>query len=235
MNMVVDIIVSVALYKPLGIAGLVIGTAVANAVMTALQLHRLRIGFNGRLEGGQTLMITARILVASAIMAAVALGRVDGARQRCSARSLLGQIVSVGLARRGRRSRSTRRLVLVMRIPEARQIEGLVRGACAGSRLYQRHFGARGFAGRRRASRHDRRSHSTPQDLRHLRHSSLPRLPGRAVEGRVTRPASERPGQWRAPAGRSRFADPALAGGYGGLRPEAAATRRPGARRRSYP
>ena len=52
MNIVVDIIVSVALYKPLGIAGLVIGTVVANAVMTALQLHRLRIGFNGRLEGG---------------------------------------------------------------------------------------------------------------------------------------------------------------------------------------
>ena len=74
MNMVVDVIVSLALYKPLGIAGLVIGTAVANVVMTALQLHRLRIGFNGRLEGPQTLMITARILLASALMAAVAVG-----------------------------------------------------------------------------------------------------------------------------------------------------------------
>ena len=42
--------------------------------MTALQLHRLRTGFNGRLEGAQTLMITVRILVASAIMAAVAWG-----------------------------------------------------------------------------------------------------------------------------------------------------------------
>ena len=37
-NMIVDIIVSIALYKPLGIAGLVIGTAAANAVMTALQI-----------------------------------------------------------------------------------------------------------------------------------------------------------------------------------------------------
>ena len=62
MNIVVDIIVSIALYKPLGIAGLVIGTVAANAVMTALQLQRLRIGFNGRLEGAQTTMITARIL-----------------------------------------------------------------------------------------------------------------------------------------------------------------------------
>src|ERR1019366_1413338 len=71
-NIVVDIIVSVGLYKPLGIAGLGIGTAVANAVMTALQLHRLRIGFNGRLEGGQTTMITARIAIASALLAGVA-------------------------------------------------------------------------------------------------------------------------------------------------------------------
>ena len=74
LNMIVDIIVSLALYKPLGIAGLVIGTAAANAVMTGLQLYRLRIGFNGRLEGAQTLMITIRILAATVIMAALARG-----------------------------------------------------------------------------------------------------------------------------------------------------------------
>ena len=96
-NMVVDIIVSIALYKPLGIAGLVIGTAAANAVMTALQLRRLRIGFNGRLEGPQTVMITARILVASA------LHRRDRTLDLGACSSLLGascpaQIVSVGAA-----------------------------------------------------------------------------------------------------------------------------------------
>ena len=37
-----------------------IGTAIANVVMTWLQLERLRIGFNGRLEGAQTLMITGQ-------------------------------------------------------------------------------------------------------------------------------------------------------------------------------
>ncbi len=63
LNIVVDIIVSIGLYKPLGIAGLIIGTVAANAVMAALQFYRLRIGFNGRLEGAQTTMITARILV----------------------------------------------------------------------------------------------------------------------------------------------------------------------------
>src|SRR6185437_7379665 len=94
--MVVDAIVSIALYKPLGIAGLVIGTAAANVVMTALQLHRLRIGLNGYLEGGQTLMITMRILVATVIMAAVARGLwvlLDSGLGD----SLPAQIVSVGL------------------------------------------------------------------------------------------------------------------------------------------
>ncbi len=38
MNIVVDIIVSLALYRPLGIAGLIIGTLAANVVMTALQM-----------------------------------------------------------------------------------------------------------------------------------------------------------------------------------------------------
>ena len=85
MNIVVDIVVSVGLYKPLGIAGLVIGTAAANIVMTALQLRRLRAGFNGRLEGRQTTMITARIAVASALLAGVVVGRLVRARPRCSA------------------------------------------------------------------------------------------------------------------------------------------------------
>ncbi len=95
-NMVVDIIVSVALYKPLGIAGLVIGTAVANILMAYLQFRRLRIGFNGRLEEHQTLMITARIVVAAAVTAAIArvlwvlLNGVLGT-------SFLGQLLSVGI------------------------------------------------------------------------------------------------------------------------------------------
>ena len=97
MNIVVDIVVSVGLYKPLGIAGLVIGTVVANAVMTALQLHRLRIGFNGRLEGAQTTMITARIAVASALLAGVS-WVVWYALDAVLGQSLAAQIVSVGAA-----------------------------------------------------------------------------------------------------------------------------------------
>ncbi len=125
MNIVVDVIVSIGLYKPLGIAGLIIGTVVANAVMAALQFYRLRIGFNGRLEGAQTTMITARILLASALMAGVswvvwwALHALFGA-------SLAAQIVSVGAA--GLAGLLVyMRAVLTMRVPEAHQVSRLIR------------------------------------------------------------------------------------------------------------
>jgi putative peptidoglycan lipid II flippase len=125
MNIVVDIIVSIALYKPLGIAGLIIGTIVANIVMTGLQTYRLRVGLNGRLEGAQTLMITARIMVASAVLAGVSwvvwklLDELLGA-------SLPAEIVSVGGAAAAGLLVYVR-AVLIMRIPEAHQVNELIR------------------------------------------------------------------------------------------------------------
>jgi putative peptidoglycan lipid II flippase len=133
LNMIVDIIVSLALYRPLGIAGLVIGTAVANAVMTALQYHRLRVGMNGRLEGAQTVMITARILAASVVMAAVARG-VWAVADSVVGRSLVGELISVGLALSIAVALYAK-LVLTMRIPEARQIEELVMGRLRGREI----------------------------------------------------------------------------------------------------
>jgi len=124
MNMVVDIIVSVALYKPLGIAGLVIGTAVANAVMTWLQFRRLALGFNRRLEGQQTLMITVRVLAASAVMAALT-WLVWSLLDSLLGQSTVAQIITVGLAIAAGGALYAR-LVLTMRVPEARQIEALV-------------------------------------------------------------------------------------------------------------
>jgi putative peptidoglycan lipid II flippase len=124
-NIVVDIIVSVALYKPLGIAGLIIGTVVANAVMTALQLQRLRVGFNGRLEGTQTTMITARILLASALLAGVSWA-VWKLLHEILGVSLAAQIVSVGGAAAAGLFVYAR-AVLAMRIPEAHQVSRLVR------------------------------------------------------------------------------------------------------------
>jgi putative peptidoglycan lipid II flippase len=125
LNMIVDIIVSIGLYKPFGIAGLIIGTVAANAVMAALQFHRLRIGFNGRLEGSQTLMITARILLASALLAGVSWA-VWFALDSLLGRSLVAQIVSVGAA--GLAGLLVyMRAVLRMHVPEAHQVNRLIR------------------------------------------------------------------------------------------------------------
>jgi putative peptidoglycan lipid II flippase len=125
MNIVVDIVVSIGLYKPLGIAGLIIGTVTANAVMTALQAHRLRIGFDGRLDGRQTTMITARIVAASALLAAVSwvVWRVLDALLGVS---LPAQILSVGAAA-GAGLFVYARAVLAMRVPEADQVSRLIR------------------------------------------------------------------------------------------------------------
>ncbi len=124
MNIAVDIVVSVALYKPLGIAGLVIGTFIANALMTGLQLRRLRTGFNNRLEGRQTTMITARIAVASVLLAATS-WIVWYGLDHALGRSLPAQLVSVGVAAAAG-GFVYMRAVLRMGIPEARQVRGLV-------------------------------------------------------------------------------------------------------------
>jgi putative peptidoglycan lipid II flippase len=123
-NMVVDIIISVALYKPFGIGGLVVGTAVANAVMTWLQLRRLKVGFNGRLEGQETVMITARVIVASVLLA-VASGLVWLLVDAILGRSLVAQIVSLGAAGAAG-IWIYLRAVLAMRIPEAEQVRRMI-------------------------------------------------------------------------------------------------------------
>jgi putative peptidoglycan lipid II flippase len=126
MNMIVDIIVSVALYRPLGIAGLVIGTALANIVMTWLLLRRLKIGFNGRLELGKTTMITIRILIASVLMAILA-RLVWWGLDTVVGQSTIGQIISVGgavVVAGGFYAWA----VIRMRIHEAHQIARMIRG-----------------------------------------------------------------------------------------------------------
>jgi putative peptidoglycan lipid II flippase len=124
-NIIVDIVVSIGLYKPLGIAGLIIGTVAANAVMTALQLKRLRAGFNGRLEGAQTTMITARITLASALLAGVSWG-VWKLLETALGVSLPAQVASIGGAAAAGLFVYVR-AVLAMRIPEAHQVSRLVR------------------------------------------------------------------------------------------------------------
>jgi putative peptidoglycan lipid II flippase len=125
-NMTVDIIVSVALYKPLGIAGLVIGTAAANIVMVYLQARRLRIGFNGRLDLPQTVMITARIVIV-AIPTGVIARLVWDLVNSLAGASLFGQIISVGFAIAAAAGFYIW-AISHMRIPEWQQIESMLMG-----------------------------------------------------------------------------------------------------------
>src|SRR3954470_2600535 len=125
-NLVVNALISLALYKPFGIAGLVIGTAVASAGMTFSQAFYLRRELHGRLEGGRTLMAVARMSIASAVLGIASYGT-WWVLDQALGRSILAQLLAVaGSAVAGFVVYSA--LVLAMRIPEAHRIEQVVAG-----------------------------------------------------------------------------------------------------------
>lgn len=125
-NMVVDVIVSVALYKPFGIAGLVVGTAAGSIGMAAGQTWRLRKLLDGDLEGGRTLRTVIQIGIASALLGAVSFGVWWGLDDLLG-RSLPAQIVSVGTAL-ALGIAVYAAAVLAMRVEEALQIRQLIAG-----------------------------------------------------------------------------------------------------------
>jgi putative peptidoglycan lipid II flippase len=125
-NMLLNAAVSVALYKPFGIPGLVFGTVVGNVAMTIGQTWRLRDLLEGSLEGRRTLTAVLQIVVASALLGLVAFGVWWGLDDLLG-RSLPAQIVSVGTALATSVAVYVA-AVLAMGIPEARQIQALIAG-----------------------------------------------------------------------------------------------------------
>ena len=126
LNLGVNVAVSVALYKPFGIPGIVVGTAASSAAMTFAQIHYLRRELHGRLEGRRTAVDVAKMLVASALLGAVSYGTWK-VLDEALGRGLLGQILSVG----GGLTLGAVVYALtvhLLRIPEARQIERLLAG-----------------------------------------------------------------------------------------------------------
>jgi putative peptidoglycan lipid II flippase len=126
LNLGVNVAVSVALYKPFGIAGIVVGTAASSAAMTAAQMHFLRRELHGRLEGRRTALVVAQMTWAAALLAGATYG-VWRLLDEALGRGLFGQIVSVG----GGLLAGTvvyASTVHLLRIPEARQIEHLLAG-----------------------------------------------------------------------------------------------------------
>jgi putative peptidoglycan lipid II flippase len=125
MSLLINTGVSAALYGPLGIGGIVIGTATASAAMTVAQAQFLRLQLHG-FEIGRTLRAVAGMLVAGAVLGVVAYEAWD-LLDAVLGRSLVAQLASVGAAL-ALGSAAYAAVVLGLRIPEAHQIIGLIRG-----------------------------------------------------------------------------------------------------------
>ncbi len=125
-TLVLNVIVALALYKPFGVGGIVLGTGVASAAMTAGQMWYLRRELGGQLEGRATFDAIVRICAASALLGGVAYG-LYRVLDDVVGRSLPGQLVSVGFAlMAGLAVYAT--AVLALRVPEAQQIRDAVAG-----------------------------------------------------------------------------------------------------------
>jgi putative peptidoglycan lipid II flippase len=125
-NLIVNAAVSLALYKPFGIAGLVIGTAVASLGMMLSQAWVLRRELHRPDEDRRTLEAFVRIAAVSAVAGGVS-WLVWRGLDEVVGRSTRGQIVSVG----GGLVAGTVLYVfavLALRIKEAEQIRGLIAG-----------------------------------------------------------------------------------------------------------
>jgi putative peptidoglycan lipid II flippase len=125
-NLVVNALISLALYKPFGIAGLVIGTAVASAGMTASQAYYLRRELHGRLEGGRTVMAVGQMTIAAAALGGASY-LVWWALDSALGRSIPAQIASVAVAALAGFAVYAA-VVLAQRIPEAQRLEQVVVG-----------------------------------------------------------------------------------------------------------
>jgi len=121
-TLVINIAVSGALYGPMGIGGVVLGTVVATAAMTFGQAYFLR-RHTGGLEIGKTLAESVKMLLAAALLGGVAYG-VWYVLDDALGRRLIAQIVSVGTAITAGGAVYAA-AVLALRVPEARQIVDL--------------------------------------------------------------------------------------------------------------
>jgi putative peptidoglycan lipid II flippase len=122
-NLVVNAAIAAALYEPLGVAGIVIGTVAGTIVMCLAQALMLRDDLGG-VEGARTLGAAARMLFAAAGLAGAAWAVWYGLDEALG-RDLAAQIASVGggiAAGFGVYAAG----VWLLRIPEARQIRALL-------------------------------------------------------------------------------------------------------------
>ncbi|MCB0865439.1 MAG: murein biosynthesis integral membrane protein MurJ [Solirubrobacterales bacterium] len=124
LNLLVTAGVSAALYKPFGVAGIVSATALATLASVIAQMIVLRGQLNG-IELGSLLDGAIRISVASLVLAAVSWGIWD-VLDDAVGRGTIAQIVSLGIALLVGAAVYLG-AVLAMRVPEAKQLLGVLR------------------------------------------------------------------------------------------------------------
>lgn len=120
-NLVVNAGVSIALYRPLGIGGIVIGTAAGNLVMVVGEIALLRPALGG-FELARTLDGAVRIALASAALGAVALLTYEALDPggRLAELGALAAALTAGAATYGA-------AVLALQVPEARELGARLR------------------------------------------------------------------------------------------------------------
>jgi len=124
-NMAVNAVVALALYKPFGIAGIVIGTVAGTLVMTIAQGWLLR-GELGGVDAGRSLAAALRMVAAAALLAGVSYGAWYGLDEVLG-RSLPAQVAAVGTAIAAGLGVYAG-AVWALRVPEARQIRSMLPG-----------------------------------------------------------------------------------------------------------
>lgn len=97
LSLLVNVIVSFALYEPLGVGGIVAGTVAANIVVVGSQMTLLRGRLGGSLQLTRTLVTTGKVVAAAAVLTLVALG-VDQVVRGVLGGSHLSLLISLGLA-----------------------------------------------------------------------------------------------------------------------------------------
>lgn len=123
-SLAVNAAVSLALYKSMGIGGIVVGTAVASAFMTVGQMYYLRQMLEGSLEVSQTLFAVIGMVSAAVWLAITAWLSHEGLSSLFG-ESLPSQIISVG-GGLGIGIAVYCASVLMLGIPEAQQIQRMV-------------------------------------------------------------------------------------------------------------
>jgi putative peptidoglycan lipid II flippase len=123
-NLAVTVVFAFAFYSPFGIGGIVAATVIATAASVVAQAVILRRAL-GRLELGRLVWTTARVLVASAALAAASYG-IWSLLDDALGRGLAGQIVSLGTALIAGAA-VYGAAITALRIPEAAQIWAVLR------------------------------------------------------------------------------------------------------------